>query len=62
MVSSINYVPFLRYLFMAIYAIEAAIKIIGKGFVLHPFSYLRDPWNWIDFVIIVIAYVSVVAP
>ena len=42
---------------MGIYVIEAAIKIVGKGFALHRFSYLRDPWNWIDFVIIVIAYV-----
>ena len=48
-----------RYIFMAIYVIEATIKIIGRGFVLHHLSYLRDPWNWIDFVIIVNAYVKV---
>jgi hypothetical protein len=25
---------------------------------LEPFTYLRDPWNWLDFVVIVLAYLT----
>jgi hypothetical protein len=28
------------------------IKVIAKGFLLHRYSYLRSPWNWLDFVVI----------
>lgn len=24
-----------------------------------PFTFLRDPWNWLDFTVIVMAYVTV---
>ena len=29
------------------------IKVISKGFVLKRYTYLRSPWNWLDFVVIV---------
>ena len=32
--------------FTAIYATEAALKIIGMGFVVDKGSYLSDRWNW----------------
>ncbi len=25
---------------------------------MEPFTYLRDPWNWLDFVVIVLAYLT----
>uniref|UniRef100_H2Y2S0 Sodium channel protein n=1 Tax=Ciona intestinalis TaxID=7719 RepID=H2Y2S0_CIOIN len=49
-----------KHIFTAIYTIEAAVKIVGRGFVLHRFSYLRDPWNWLDFIVIIAAYVLVI--
>lgn len=37
-----------------IFAIECLLKIIALGFIVHKNSYLRDPWNMIDLVAIVI--------
>lgn len=44
-------------MFAAIYTIEMILKIIAKGFALHKFAYLRDPWNWLDFVVVILGYV-----
>jgi hypothetical protein len=30
------------------------MKIIGQGFIVHKNSYLRSPWNVLDFIIVVI--------
>lgn len=46
---------FSRYTFTAIYTFESAIKILARGFCLLPFTFLRDPWNWLDFTVIVMA-------
>jgi hypothetical protein len=35
------------------FQIEAIIKIISMGFILHPYAYLRDWWNVIDFIIVI---------
>uniref|UniRef100_H2YKP0 Sodium channel protein n=1 Tax=Ciona savignyi TaxID=51511 RepID=H2YKP0_CIOSA len=48
------------HIFTAIYTIEATVKIVGRGFALHRFSYLRDPWNWLDFIVILAAYILVI--
>ncbi|XP_011353463.1 sodium channel protein type 5 subunit alpha [Pteropus vampyrus] len=47
-----------RYTFTAIYTFESLVKILARGFCLHAFTFLRDPWNWLDFSVIVMAYVS----
>ncbi|NIG58949.1 sodium channel protein typesubunit alpha-like [Pontoporia blainvillei] len=47
-----------RYVFTVIYTFEALIKILARGFCLNEFTYLRDPWNWLDFSVITLAYVS----
>uniref|UniRef100_A0A1B0D763 Ion transport domain-containing protein n=1 Tax=Phlebotomus papatasi TaxID=29031 RepID=A0A1B0D763_PHLPP len=31
---------------------------MARGFILCPFTYLRDAWNWLDFVVIALAYVT----
>jgi hypothetical protein len=28
------------------------IKVIAKGFILNDYTYLRNPWNWLDFIVI----------
>jgi hypothetical protein len=43
--------------FTAIFATEAVLKIIGMGFVVSQGSYLRDPWNILDFTVVLAAYV-----
>ena len=42
-------------LFTAIYTFESATKVMGRGFVLTKFTYLRDAWNWLDFIVISLA-------
>uniref|UniRef100_A0A671YFF7 Sodium channel protein n=1 Tax=Sparus aurata TaxID=8175 RepID=A0A671YFF7_SPAAU len=49
---------YLEYTFTAIYTFESAIKIFARGFCVVPFTFLRDPWNWLDFSVIVMAYVT----
>jgi hypothetical protein len=39
--------------FLGIFTVEAALKILALGFVLHPGSYLRNMWNIMDFVVVV---------
>ena len=29
------------------------MKVIAMGFCMHPKSYMRDPWNWLDFIVVV---------
>uniref|UniRef100_A0A3Q2Z1H8 Sodium channel protein n=1 Tax=Hippocampus comes TaxID=109280 RepID=A0A3Q2Z1H8_HIPCM len=48
----------LEYTFTAIYTFESVIKIFARGFCIVPFTFLRDPWNWLDFSVIVMAYVT----
>ncbi|XP_012789522.2 sodium channel protein type 10 subunit alpha [Sorex araneus] len=47
-----------EYVFTGIYTFEALIKILARGFCLNKFTYLRDPWNWLDFSVITLAYVG----
>lgn len=35
------------------------IKGIAKGFILHKYTYLRNPWNWLDFVVITSGYATI---
>ena len=51
-----------RVLFTAIYTFESATKVMGRGFVLTKFTYLRDAWNWLDFIVISLAWVSIPWP
>lgn len=44
--------------FTGIFIFECFSKIIGMGFVWHRNSYLRDPWNWLDFFVVCISFVG----
>uniref|UniRef100_A0A7M4E970 Sodium channel protein n=1 Tax=Crocodylus porosus TaxID=8502 RepID=A0A7M4E970_CROPO len=48
--------PLNWYTFTGIYTFESLIKILARGFCLNEFTFLRDPWNWLDFIVIVLAY------
>ncbi|XP_058040067.1 sodium channel protein type 4 subunit alpha isoform X2 [Ahaetulla prasina] len=47
-----------EYTFTGIYTFEAMIKVLARGFCIDSFTFLRDPWNWLDFSVIVMAYVT----
>uniref|UniRef100_A0AAR2JH35 Sodium channel protein n=1 Tax=Pygocentrus nattereri TaxID=42514 RepID=A0AAR2JH35_PYGNA len=53
-----HWTKYLEYTFTGIYTFESLIKILARGFCLGPFTFLRDPWNWLDFSVIVMAYVT----
>ena len=42
-----------EYVFTIIFIIEFILKIIAYGFILEQYSYLRDPWNWLDFIVVI---------
>uniref|UniRef100_A0A8C7W4C8 Sodium channel protein n=1 Tax=Oncorhynchus mykiss TaxID=8022 RepID=A0A8C7W4C8_ONCMY len=48
----------IEYTFTGIYTFESLIKILARGFCVGKFTFLRDPWNWLDFCVIVMAYVT----
>lgn len=48
------------YFFSGIFIIEAILKILTSGFVLGKNTYLRDPWNVIDFIIVISALIDLV--
>uniref|UniRef100_A0A669CES1 Sodium channel protein n=1 Tax=Oreochromis niloticus TaxID=8128 RepID=A0A669CES1_ORENI len=51
-----------EYTFTAIYTFESLVKILARGFCIGKFTFLRDPWNWLDFSVIVMAYVTEFVP
>ncbi|XP_029109347.1 sodium channel protein type 4 subunit alpha-like [Scleropages formosus] len=53
-----QWAKYLEYTFTGIYTFESMIKILARGFCIGPFTFLRDPWNWLDFSVIVMAYVT----
>uniref|UniRef100_A0A4W6BXM5 Sodium channel protein n=1 Tax=Lates calcarifer TaxID=8187 RepID=A0A4W6BXM5_LATCA len=47
-----------EYVFTGIYTFEATVKVLSRGFCIGSFTFLRDPWNWLDFMVISMAYVT----
>uniref|UniRef100_A0A8C8D5M8 Sodium channel protein n=1 Tax=Oncorhynchus tshawytscha TaxID=74940 RepID=A0A8C8D5M8_ONCTS len=47
-----------EYVFTGIYTFEATIKVLSSGFCVGDFTYLRDPWNWLDFILISMTYLT----
>ena len=41
-------------IFNILFMIETVIKIIAWGFILDSGSYLRDGWNWLDFIVVLV--------
>ncbi|XP_017271368.1 sodium channel, voltage gated, type VIII, alpha subunit b isoform X5 [Kryptolebias marmoratus] len=47
-----------EYTFTGIYTFESLTKIVARGFAIDNFTFLRDPWNWLDFMVISMAYIT----
>ncbi|KAM9112845.1 sodium channel protein type 4 subunit alpha-like [Pangshura tecta] len=47
-----------EYTFTGIYTLESMVKIAARGFCIDQFTFLRDPWNWLDFIVIIMAYTT----
>uniref|UniRef100_A0A7S1XCD4 Voltage-gated ion channel superfamily n=1 Tax=Tetraselmis chuii TaxID=63592 RepID=A0A7S1XCD4_9CHLO len=48
-----------EYFFIAFFTLEMVLKIMGMGFILRKGTYMRDPWNVMDFVVVVLGLVSI---
>ncbi|XP_071993345.1 voltage-dependent L-type calcium channel subunit alpha-1S isoform X2 [Engystomops pustulosus] len=49
-----------EYIFLFIFTIEAFLKIVAYGFILHTDAYLRNGWNILDFTIVSVGVFTVV--
>ena len=47
--------------FLIIFSFEMVLKIIAMGFVMEAYSYLRDPWNILDFSVVILGWFSLSA-
>ncbi|CAD7087318.1 unnamed protein product [Hermetia illucens] len=47
--------------FLGIFCVEASLKILALGFVLHKHSYLRNIWNIMDFFVVVTGSMTIFA-
>lgn len=43
-----------EYIFLIIFTVETFLKILAYGLVMHPSSYIRNGWNLLDFVIVIV--------
>lgn len=43
-----------EYVFLVVFTVEAVMKVVAYGFVLHPGAYLHNGWNILDFIIVVV--------
>ncbi|RXN01696.1 Voltage-dependent L-type calcium channel subunit alpha-1F [Acipenser ruthenus] len=43
-----------EYLFLIIFTVEAFLKVMAYGLLFHPNGYLRNGWNLLDFIIVVV--------
>ncbi|XP_053326031.1 voltage-dependent L-type calcium channel subunit alpha-1D [Spea bombifrons] len=48
-----------EYAFLIIFTIETFLKIMAYGLVMHPNAYVRNGWNLLDFVIVIVGLFSV---
>ncbi|XP_055541645.1 voltage-dependent calcium channel type A subunit alpha-1-like isoform X13 [Wyeomyia smithii] len=44
--------------FLGIFCVEASLKILALGFVMHKHSYLRNIWNIMDFFVVVTGFIT----
>ncbi|CAH1264656.1 CACNA1C [Branchiostoma lanceolatum] len=49
-----------EYGFLVIFTAEAAMKLIAYGVICHPGAYMRNTWNFLDCMIVIIGIVSIV--
>ena len=45
-------------IYAVLFTLEAMIKIVAMGFIMSKKTYLRDPWNMLDFAVVITALLS----
>lgn len=46
--------------FTAIFTLEMVLKILAMGFYFSKYAYLRDPWNVLDFAVVMLGYAALI--
>ena len=59
--ASTNFYRYFDLLFISLFSIEFILKIIAMGFIFHSTSYLRNPWNRFDFIILCLQCIGFIA-
>lgn len=44
--------------FTALFTLEFVMKVIAYGFILGKYTYLKDAWNWVDFIVVLTSLLS----
>ena len=44
--------------FQIVFILECVAKVIAMGFVIGKKAYLSDPWNWLDFLVVVTSFLT----
>mmetsp|Transcript_8880 Transcript_8880/g.23167 ORF Transcript_8880/g.23167 Transcript_8880/m.23167 type:complete len:1893 (-) Transcript_8880:370-6048(-) len=45
-------------IFTVIFLCEMLLKMLADGLIFHEHAYLRNAWNWLDFIVVVISVIS----
>ena len=63
---SISQLPIITYVWLQIFngffLIECVCKVFAFGFFMGPNTFLRNPWNWLDFVVVVFGTMELFDP
>lgn len=59
--SSKNWVTYVDAAFLAIFCVEFIIKTVADGFIYTPNAYARNPWNLIDFFVLISMWINLIA-
>jgi len=46
--------------FVFYFTIDTILKIFAEGLVLNENSYLRSPWNVLDFLVLIVSYTGII--
>ncbi len=44
--------------FTIFFTIECFFKIVAYGFAMHHNAYLRDGWNWLDLIVVIVGWIE----
>ena len=45
-------------IFTVLFTIEAMCKVIANGFIFHRRAYLKNGWNWLDFLVVIVGWIE----
>ena len=48
-----QFIDYFDIYFTVAFCIEASLKILAMGFIMGKGAYLKDAWNWLDFIVVV---------